>query len=79
MHPLSSLPELFSNYFSDKIMRIRNELDSQTFPELPAQNDFFSGVTLSTFESVMELLVKHVIMKSVPKTCSLDLIPTPLP
>ena len=78
MYPLSSLPEMFSNYFSDKIMIIRNELDSQTVSALPAQNDSFSGITLSTFEPVTEVMVKHVIMKSAPKTYSLDPIPTPL-
>ena len=39
MYPLSSLPELFSNYFSDKILTIRNELDSQTVSALPAKTD----------------------------------------
>ena len=78
MYPLSSLPEMFSNYFSDKIMIIRNELDSQSVSALPAQTDSFSGITLSTFEPVTEVMVKHVIMKSAPKTCYLDPIPTPL-
>ena len=32
----------------------------------------------STFEPVSEPMVKHVIMTSAPKTCSLDPIPTPL-
>ena len=41
----------------------------------PAQTDSFSGVTLSTFEPVSEVMVKHVIMTSAPKTCSLDTIP----
>ena len=77
-YPLSSLPELFSNYFSDKIMKIRNELDSQAVSALPAQADSFSGFTLSTFEPVTEAMVKLVITKSAPKTCSLDPIPTPL-
>ena len=77
-YPLSSLPELFSNYFSDKIMKIRNELDSQAVSALPAQADSFSGITLSTFEPVTEAMVKLVITKSAPKTCSLDPIPTPL-
>ena len=78
IYPLPSLPEMFSNYLSDKIMKIRNELDSQTVSALPAQTDSFSGITLSTFEPVTEVIVKHVIMKSAPKTCSLDAIPTPL-
>ena len=78
MYPLSSLPEMFSNYFSYKIMIIRNELESPTISALPAQTDSFSGITLSTFEPVTEVMVKHVIMKSAPKTCSLDPIPTPL-
>ena len=62
MYPLSSLPEMFSNYFSDKITIIRNELDSQTVSALPAQTDSFSGITLSTFEPVTEVMVKYVIM-----------------
>ena len=78
MYPLSSLPEMFSNYFSDKIMIISNELDCQTVSALPAQTYSFSGITLSTFEPVTEVMGKHVIMKSAPKTCSLDPIPTPL-
>ena len=78
MYPLSSLPELFSNYFSDKIMKIRNELDSQAVSALPAQTDSFSGITLSTFEPLTEAMVKLVITKSAPKTCTLDPIPTPL-
>ena len=45
---------------------------------LPAQADSFSGITLSTFEPVTEAMVKLVITKSAPKTCSLDPIPTPL-
>ena len=77
-YPLSSLPELFSNYLSDKIMKIRNELDSQAVSALPAQADSFSGITLSIFEPVTEAMVKRVITKSAPKTCSLDPIPTPL-
>ena len=65
MYTLSSLPGLFSNYLSETIiMRIRNEFDSQTVSALPAQTDYFSGVTLSTFELVTEVMLKHVIMKS---------------
>ena len=37
-----------------------------------------SGVTLSTFEPVTELMVNYVTMKSASKTCSLDPIRTPL-
>ena len=59
-------------------MKIRNELDSQAVSVLPAQADSFSGITLSTFEPVTEAMVKLVITKSAPKTCSLDPIPTPL-
>ena len=58
-------------------MIIRNELDSQTVSALPAQSNYFSGVTLSTFEPFKEWMAKHVIMKSAPKTCPLP-IATPL-
>ena len=59
-------------------MKIRNELDSQAVSALPAQTDSFSGITLSIFEPVTEAMVKLVITKSAPKTCSLVPIPTPL-
>ena len=39
MYPLSYLAELFSNYFSETIMKIRNELYSQTCLRKPAQID----------------------------------------
>ena len=44
-YPLSSLPELFSNYFSENITKIKNELDSHAVSELHAQNDSLSGGT----------------------------------
>ena len=62
-------------------MKIRNELDSQAVSALPDQTDSFSGITLQVhinFEPVTEAMVKLVITKSAPKTCSLDPIPTPL-
>ena len=76
--PLSSLPDLFSTFFTEKIMKIRRDLDSQAVHSPLSQSDSFAGVPFSTFQPVSEATVKDVIMKSSPKTCSLDPIPTPL-
>ena len=38
----------------------------------------FDGVPLCTFKPVSESVVKNLILKSAPKTCHLDPIPTPL-
>ena len=38
----------------------------------------FDGVPLCTFKPVSESVVKNLILKSAPKSCQLDLIPTPL-
>ena len=61
MNPQSSLPELLSDYLSEKIMKIINGFDSDTVSVLPAQSDSVSGITLSIIKSVTEVKVKHVI------------------
>ncbi len=39
-------------YLSGNITKIKNKLDSHIVSELHAQDDSFSGVTLSTFQPV---------------------------
>ena len=59
MYPLSYLAELFSNYFSETIMKIRNELYSHTCLRKPAQIDCFSDVTLSTIDIIEQTILLH--------------------
>ena len=68
-----------SLYFRDKIIKLRLDLDSQPVctSSLPLTNPF-DGVPLYTFKHVSESVVKNLILKSAPKTCQLDPIPTRL-
>ena len=79
LFPLPDLPGLFSTFFRDKIIKLRLYLDSQPVctSSLPLTNPF-DGVPLCTFKPVSESVVKNLILKSAPKSCQLDLIPTPL-
>ena len=74
---LDKIPEVFNNYFVDKIAKIRSLLDSTNLPSVienyvPSCN----SCTLTEFDQVSPSLVKNVILSSPPKCCSLDPIPT---
>ena len=79
LFPLPDLLELFSTFFRDKIIKLRLDFDSQPVctSSLPLTNPF-DGIPLCTFKPVSESVVKNLILKSAPKTCQLDPIPTPL-
>ena len=71
------IPEVFNNYFVDKIAKIRSLLDSTILPTttrncVPSCN----SCTITEFELVSPSHVKNVILSSAPKCCSLDPIPT---
>ena len=78
LYPLSSLPDLFCKFFSDKIMTIRHQLDTETTPSPLPENKSFRGFHFLSFEPVTETDVKSVILKSAPKSCALDPMPTAL-
>ena len=71
--------DCFLPFFRDKIIKLRLDLDSQPVctSSLPLTNPF-DGVPLCTFKPVSESVVKNLTLKSAPKTCQLDPIPTPL-
>ena len=79
LFPLPDLQGLFSTFLRDKIIKLRLDLDSQPVctSSLPLTNPF-DGVPLCTFKPVSESVVKNLTLKSAPKTCQLDPIPTPL-
>ena len=78
MYPVIKLPSLFSTYFQEKIVKIRVELDAmQVTCQLPPPPPFTASSFVS-FCPVTETEVKQCILKSAPKTCELDSIPTPL-
>ena len=57
--------------------QIRNDLDLQTSLS-PIHGDPYTAAVFNAFQPVSEELVRNVILKSAPKTCSLDPIPTSL-
>ena len=74
--PMCDLPDLFSDFFNNKVSDIRKKLN-QTSP--PNENDrVFTGIPFSFFRQVSEDEVKDLILKSPSKSCGLDAIPTQL-
>ena len=72
---VNSLPEMFADYFRNKIITIRN-----SFPPLDqsvlSHSLTFSGTPLSAFIPVSEDLVRKTIIETPPKSCELDPLPT---
>ena len=73
----SQLPCEFSDYFSSKVLTIREELDSNV---ASTDNNFidtkFSGHSFSEFNPVTETFVRKIIADSNRKTCELDPLPS---
>ena len=72
--PTAKLPQIFCDYFSDKVKKIRTELD-----DLGASAPSFSayeGKRFSDFQPVSEKDIRDLIVQSSTKTCVLDPLPT---
>ena len=74
--PEKDLPDVFGQYFSDKVSLIREKIDMT--PHKQTCFEAFSGTYLNEFVPVTSEDVRSIIMSSPHKTCSLDPIPTPL-
>ena len=70
------LPEVFGNFFNDKISKIRGALDAASLS--PPVHVPFTGTQMLTFDVVSREDVRKVIKLSAPKSSCLDPIPTPL-
>ena len=70
----SDLPNTFSTYFTDKIEKIRNEIDLQKSAAPSFTN--YSGKRLNQFSAVSEEFVRDLLKSVAPKSCILDPIPT---
>eukprot|EP00745_Piridium_sociabile_P014216 TRINITY_DN20961_c0_g1_i1.p1 TRINITY_DN20961_c0_g1~~TRINITY_DN20961_c0_g1_i1.p1 ORF type:complete len:306 (-),score=34.33 TRINITY_DN20961_c0_g1_i1:857-1774(-) len=68
------LPNMFADFFRDKILAIRTSLYSAQQSKDSFQA--FSGTPLLAFSPVSEDFVKKVILQTTPKTCELDPMPT---
>ena len=75
---LNELPELFSNFFSNKVQTIRDHLDkplSEVDQDSPyAHDNQFSGCPLNSFTPISENSLRKIILQCAPKTCELDAI-----
>ena len=68
------LPNMFADFFCNKILTIRNCFPSTS--QSRKTSPPFSGTPLSAFDPVTEDVVRKTIMQSTPKTCELDPMPT---
>ena len=81
-HHLNELPELFSNFFCNKVQTIRDHLDKH----LPVTNqdssythdNRFSGCPFNSFTPISENSLQKIILQCAPDTCELDAISTTL-
>lgn len=74
--PVTELPDAFSEFFHDKIVQIREQLDMVDAPaNIPARH---VSDRLLTFSMVTEADVRKIISRSPAKSCALDPIPTSL-
>ena len=76
--PSSDLPSQFSDFFSNKIKAIRQNLDSATttspsFPDPP-----YLGTVWSDFKLISQNDVRKIIKQSTIKSCDLDPLPASL-
>ena len=75
VHPSDQLPHVLSEYFLNKVKQIRDDLDLQTSLS-PLLGDPYTAAVFNAFQPVSEEHVRNVMLKSAPKTCSLDPMPT---
>ena len=77
-HPPYQLPDVFCNYFTQKVADIRATFDSHETPPNDPPPPSLTTAKFKVFQPVSEQEVKKVILSSKPTSCSLDPIPTPL-
>ncbi|WP_419615364.1 endonuclease/exonuclease/phosphatase family protein, partial [Thiolapillus sp.] len=79
VYPPVQLPQRFADFFLSKVQTIRHNLDNQAqlvcFGESEEQS---VACSLSSFRPVSEDDVRKMILKSSPKSCELDPMPTSL-
>ena len=74
--PQSDLPNIFSEFFLNKIVKILNKFGPQS--SVPSLGKRFTGNPLTCFQPVSENTVRKSVQRSAPKTCELDPVPTSL-
>ena len=70
--PIHELPNLFNNFFIDKIQMITDQLDLTNAP--PSYQEY-KGSIVNSFIPVSETFVKRIIFELPKSCCDLDLCP----
>ena len=76
--PLEKLPDIFSQFFLDKVENIRDQLDFNTPVNFPSPFSYDTVDTLTSFKPITADSLRSLLKKSSPKSCALDPVPTPL-
>ena len=78
---MECLPRLFSTFFHDKVVKIREHLDGATTHELPSPYSHDVEYEHTLFTSFKPVTTEHllsILAKCAPKSCDLDPMPTSL-
>ena len=78
---MECLPRLFSRFFHDKVVKIREHLDGATTHELPSPYSHDVEYEHTLFTSFKPVTTEHllsILAKCAPKSCDLDPMPTSL-
>ena len=75
-YSVHELPQKFADFFTSKIILIRQKLDSAVVSPVYVTDRVYSGPGLHVFEPVTEEFIKKVCLSCNPKSCELDPVPT---
>ena len=79
--PFEKLPDLFSQFFLDKVQYIRDQFDCNTPVNSPSPFNYdtvFHGTILTSFKPITADPLWSLLKKSSPKSCALDPMPISL-
>ena len=77
--PLEKLPDLYSQFFLNKVRNIRDQFDCNTPVNAPSPfncDAVFHGSTLMAFKPITADSLQSLLNKCSPISCALDPIPT---
>ena len=75
-YSVHELLQKFADFFTSKIILIRQKLDSAVVSPVYVTDRVYSGPSLHVFEPVTEEFVKKICLSCNPKSCELDPVPT---
>ena len=79
LYPIHDLPDVFKNYFVQKVQSIRADLDQQSMSPMSCRLTDQTVVSmLSSLHPITEAELRATILKSKPTSCSLDHLPISL-